>query len=163
MHTIEKEEGGSLVLLKTYLDFVNNSVGTAAYRNVHIDRQAGGQIDVTDNGDLSCAYFVSSVLRHFHLIEGGFYTTIDFTVEDMLRSGWVESLRPAAGVVVVWSSKMCSDGPHRHIGICVDCEWAVSNCPVGRSPRKHGVYELLTEGGALREVDAFYTHPKLGI
>lgn len=160
MHAILEEEGGPLDLRATFLDLVIGSVGTNMYRNVHVVRSED-VVNVTDDGDLSCAYYVSAVLRHFHLIQHGFYTTITHTLADMRRSGWEVCEKPAPGVVVVWVSKECTDGPHRHIGICLDETYCVSNSPIARTPQKHEILGLLDHAGGVRAVEMYYKHPRL--
>lgn len=152
-----EEEGRPLAVYESYLEMIKNSVGSKMFQSVFV--QDGNRvIDVTDKGDLACANYVSSVLSHFRLIACPFYTTVDKTLEDMILSGWVRCDTAVAGAVVVWKGKTCSDGlSHKHIGFCLDETQAVSNCPVERSPRKHGIHCLL-DGKRERAVEAFFVY-----
>ncbi|MDE2021814.1 MAG: hypothetical protein KGI71_02745, partial [Patescibacteria group bacterium] len=51
----------ALKLFPSYSAAVQNSIGTNLFRSLYY-RINGKTIDVLDNGDLSCAVFVSSVL-----------------------------------------------------------------------------------------------------
>ena len=159
MDFVMEEEGRPLAVFETYLELIKNSVGSKMFQSVFV-RDGNGVIDVTDEGDLSCANYVSSILSHFRLIACPFYTTVDKTIADMRMSGWVPSDVAVAGAVVVWKGKVCSDGlSHKHIGFCLDETQAVSNCSAEKAPLKHGIHSLL-DGKRERAVEAFLVHPK---
>ncbi|MFP4022759.1 MAG: hypothetical protein ACLFTS_02850, partial [Candidatus Paceibacterota bacterium] len=98
----------------TYMAVIKNSPGTEMFRNVYADVD-GDHTDVTDDGDLSCAFFVSSVLTIFGLIKE-IHVTVNSTVKDMKRNGWVDTDDPEPGDVVVWGEEHSNQEKHRHIG-----------------------------------------------
>jgi len=159
MKTIYREEGYSLALRETYLAMIEGSTGSAQYRKLFVKRD-DGPYDVIGNGDLACAFFVSSILYLLMLTRGGVHTTVDETLKDMLRSGWREVHGPEPGAVVVWGLKLSdTDGlKHRHIGFCLDGNRAVSTSAKRRSPILHLINGLTTEDGSERPVQAYYTH-----
>ena len=70
----------------TYLALIKNSVNSCAFKDVY------GEINnkkknLTKNGDLSCAYFVSSVLKIFDLI-GSLHLTVSGVIKDIEKYGW---------------------------------------------------------------------------
>lgn len=162
LYTVEKEEASPLAVLETFLAVVEGSVGTHQYRTLFVNKN-GKLDDVIGNGDLACAFFVSSVLHMFNLIDNGVHTTVVFTTEDMLDSGWKMTDKPVPGAVVVWASKLSdTDGKtHRHIGICLDAEYAVSTDPKVRAPVKHGIKDLKLANGQQRPIEAYFVHPSL--
>ncbi len=161
MYSILQEEGRPLALLPSYLSMIRSSVGSWQYRTLFVE-DLHGAVDVIDNGDLACAFFVSSLLSLFSLIKGGVHTTVDVTVADLHKSGWYESGHLRAGSVIVWAKKLCTDGiQHRHIGFYLDHELAVSNDPKRRSPQAHHYTYGERDDQPIRKIEAVYFHPSL--
>jgi len=162
MKTVLLEESHPVHLKKTFLAMIEGSVGSNQYCFLYIDHPDGPK-DVIFDGDLACAFYVSSILTLCNLIAGGVHTTVDETIKDLIQSGWTASLKPCAGAIVIWSLKLSDSDKamHRHIGICTDKRFAVSTKPALRSPQKHGIWSLKTHTGQKREVEGYYIHPDL--
>ncbi len=86
MKTIHKEEGYPLAFFKTYFAMIQGSVGSNQYRHLYVQTVIGPR-DVIENGDLACAYFVSSILTLFRLTKGRVHTTVNETIRDLEMSG----------------------------------------------------------------------------
>ena len=138
----------------TYLAMIENSIGTHLFRNNYalID---GVKTDITSDGDLSCSFFVSSLLKHFNLIDNAIapHTRTEGLVKNMLGNGWRETNTPHKGDVVVWEDKDQKRGTFPHIGFYIDKETVISHRDTKRTPIKHHI----TFDGT-REVIATYTH-----
>ncbi|OIP58972.1 MAG: hypothetical protein CO143_01885 [Candidatus Moranbacteria bacterium CG_4_9_14_3_um_filter_45_14] len=161
MKTILKEEGYPLAFFKTYLAMILGSIGSNQYRHLYVDTVVGPR-DVIENGDLACAYFVSSILTLCGLTTGGVHTTVDETICDLKSSGWKKIHSPRLGCVVVWGKKFRSRGlGHRHIGFYVGDDNVVSNDSVSGSPKLHRLFEKDDLGEFIRKVEAYYFHPRL--
>lgn len=117
-----------LLLKDSYIAFIQNSVGSAAYRNFYGEVD-GVKKDLTENGNVSCGNFASSVLHRFQMIKAP-HLTVSGTVHDIENSpGWkqVERLEDIApGDVIVWEAKQFDNGVHAHIGFYIGDETAVS-------------------------------------
>jgi len=74
-----------LILVKTYLAAIENSVGSKMFRNLYA-KVNGKNKDITENGNLSCALYVSSLLYLFKLIKD-IHATVSGTLGDLKRSG----------------------------------------------------------------------------
>lgn len=121
----------------TYMAVIRNSPGTEMFKNVYAD--VDGELeDITDNGDLSCAFFVSSVLVIFGLI-GEIHITVASTIRDMERSGWIDTNNPKEGDVVVWSEELSNREKHMHIGFFLNEERAISNSKNKKHPIEHSL------------------------
>jgi hypothetical protein len=156
MRTIRTEEGYPLALRDTYLAMIRGSVGSNQYRKLYIKRP-DGICDVIGDGDLACAYFISSILTLCRLLKGGVHTTVTSTINDLVASGWKEAQDFKEGSVVVWGPKLCTDGLlHRHIGFYIGEEKAVSNVARVRKPAIHHITYNDT-----REIEKIYFHDKL--
>ena len=127
-----------LRIFDTYLAVIENSCGTKMFKNLYADIN-GVRTDITNEGDLSCAYFVSTVLLMFDSIER-IHATVRSTVVDMENSGWVVTDEPIVGDVIVWNEKECRDGSrHSHIGFFVGQNKAISNNKDLGCPTKHSL------------------------
>lgn len=112
---------------ETYLAMIRNSVGSTMFRNFFALHE-GKKQDLVRNGELSCAFFVSSILCQFKLIKE-VHLTVTGTQKDLEESGWrvIERDTFCKGCVVVWGSKTYEDGEtHEHIGFYVGNNKAVS-------------------------------------
>ena len=89
------------------------------------------------NGELSCAFFVSGILKMFDLASG-LHGTVDGTVKDLEKSGWQKIDKPEIGSVIVWEGKEYDDGEiHKHIGFYIGDDQAISNSTKQGFPVKH--------------------------
>ena len=141
---------------KSYLAMIEHAPGTEMFRTVIADVD-GIEQDILRDGNVSCAYFVSSVLLLHGLIER-VHATVESTTRDMQMSGWEKIARPRAGAVVVWKSRDYPDGEqHAHNGFVVGEDEAVST----DYEKKEVVRHAMTELNGPREIDAFFWHPML--
>jgi len=116
---------------KNYLKMIENSVGTNMFRNLYVvDTEEGREFDATDDGDKSCARFVTSVLALFGMIDRP-HATVKTTIKKLEESpDWTTVKEPQSGDVVVWK---------RHIGFVVDEKHCISNSSKDRHPTKHAM------------------------
>ena len=117
-----------LLKYESYLQMIKNSVGTKMFRNLYLEID-GKKIDATENGEMSCTFFVSNVLLIWKLISEG-HATIKGTLKDMKKNNWVEiplkHIKP--GDVIVWEEKLSNKGRIRsHIGFYISEEKTISN------------------------------------
>ena len=108
------------------------------FRNLYLEKD-NRKIDITEDGELSCAFFVSNILLIWGLISEG-HATIKGTVKDMEESGWkkvsLKEIKP--GDVVVWEEKKCARGGcHSHIGFYIGKEKTISHSDGVRAISAH--------------------------
>lgn len=90
---------------KNYVTMIANSVGTNMFRNFYVRfKDTGIEKDVMDDGDKSCAFFVSSILYLNGLIKKP-HATVASVVKDMEENGWAKTDKPKRGDVIVWEEK----------------------------------------------------------
>lgn len=120
------------LLYKSYLQTIINSVNSEQYKNFYVvDTESNDIIDVLQDGNLSCAVFVSNILHMFSgltkLINGP-HATITSTIKDMQNNGWYETSELKIGAVIHWEKvDFGITGYHEHIGFYVGNNKAVSN------------------------------------
>ena len=137
---------------ETYLAVIKNSLTSRLFRNFYA-LVNGKKKDLTKNGDLSCAFFVSFILFHFHQIKAG-HVTVESTVADLKKGGWKEIKKPQIGCVIVWKQKAFSHG-HKHIGFYVGNDKAVSNShKLGHPIKYHWTF------GNQRNIEVILWNPK---
>lgn len=136
MSDISKKKKIIPIIKDTYLAVVKNSVGSNLFRNFYVTID-GVKTDDTRDGDLSCAFFVSSILALLDLIKG-VHLTVDGTVRDLKASGWKEVKKHEVGDVLVWEAKVGESGEtHKHIGFFIGNDRAISNDSTLRHPAEH--------------------------
>lgn len=153
-----------LELLPTYLAAIENSVGSNLFRKLYYRVDGNKVIDVLDDGDLSCAVFVSSILYLFKLIKER-HTTVKSTLEDISKAGWYEIKGPKRGAIILWDYKRKPDGTrgeHRHLGFFISLKTAISNSSSKRAvARHHLTFGTSSNGEPRRDILAYYWNDKL--
>lgn len=148
------------IVFDSYIDFIRGSVGSKSYRHDYYLIN-GNKLDVLENGNLSCAYYASAILKVFDLIPVS-HTTVKSTVFDMEKIGWRKIENPRVGCVLVWEGKDGSSGIHKHIGFYMGDKKAISNSDKKRCPIEHHWTFGEVKGMPKRKVEAIYWHSKLG-
>lgn len=131
------------LLFDSYLTVIKNSIGSNTFRTLVADMD-GEKKDLLQNGQTSCAFFVSSVLLMFQSVSLGIklisemHTTVLSTVKDLKNSGWIEIGEPKAGCILVWKEiDFNSGGIHNHIGFFIGNGKAISNSEKLGHPIEH--------------------------
>ena len=147
----------------SYMAMIEDSVGSKMWRRNYA-LVNGKKTDVARNGELSCAYYVSTILATFRLIERH-HLLMSSLVSDMERSGWKKVKIPKPGDVIVWGPKPKTDKDgvaHNHVGFYVGDKKAVTNNYVRLRPNgtKIEVIDYLYRGhpDGQRPILAFYRY-----
>jgi hypothetical protein len=123
---------------RTYLRTIENSLGCKLFRNCFVYTKDGVR-DILKNGELSCAYFVSSILYLFKLIDFS-HTTVETTISKMQEKGWFfkSDIDLQPGEVIVWEKVKFQNGIyHLHIGFYIGNNKAISHDDKVKAPKKH--------------------------
>lgn len=124
------------LMFDTYFTVIKNSMGSKMFRNSYA-KINGKKVDVLKDGDVSCAFYVSSILMMFKLISG-IHATVDGTVKDLEKSGWKKITEPKIGCILVWEeTDFGNNDIHKHIGFFIGNKQAISNSNKKRFPVKH--------------------------
>lgn len=109
---------------ETYISVISKAEGVTMFRNLYISVD-GERKDATENGALSCAFFVSSLLKVFGYIKE-IHATVAGTVKDLQSFGWMEITEPVLGCVIVWAESPETLG-HKHVGFYIGDGKVISN------------------------------------
>jgi hypothetical protein len=155
-------------LKKTYLAMIRNTANgdVRIFRNLYATVD-GTERDLLQDGKVSCAVFVSSLLYLLNscLEHRGdkrwiryTHATVNSTEKDLQESGWVQIPEAREGAVLSWEPISFADGSrHGHIGFYVGNDRAISNASNGDGvPREHH----WTYDGT-RKVERIWWHPSL--
>jgi hypothetical protein len=110
---------------KTYLQVIRNSVGTKMFRNWYLKTPDEGEFDAMRDGEDSCAFYVSSVLKIFDKVSA-IHGTVESTIKDLEKTGWQKVSELKAGDVLVWEAQKFSNRDQAHIGFYIGDNKAVS-------------------------------------
>ena len=142
-----------ILLFDSYLKMIKNSVGTKMFRNLYLEKK-----DITKNGRLSCAFFVSNILKIWGLISEG-HANVSSTIKDMLKNNWkkISKNKIKPGDVIIWEKVKDINGKlHFHNGFYIGNKKAVSNDSKKGLPIIHS-----WDYNGKRKIIVVYTHPKL--
>jgi len=157
----DKEEKSKIKILtyQNYLQMIKTSQGSQMFRHLYV-LMDGKKKDVLENGNLSCAYYVSSILKIFDLISQP-HATVKSTIEDMLKSNWQPTKKLKPGNVLVWQEKKFSNGTiHQHVGFYLGQDKAISHQYEKKMPIiHHFTYGRTQTGQPKRKIIQILTHP----
>lgn len=148
-----------ILTLKTFLTLVKKSAGTEMFRQIFAEVD-GREVDITENGNLSCAFYVSGLLAIFGLIDK-IHATVSGTRKAMEAAGWIETTEMMPGAVLVWDKPQDGSHNHQHIGFYLGEEQAISNIWQEGKPEIHHFTFGLESAGTHRPIIAIYIHEKL--
>ena len=149
------------IIFDTYIAVIKNSAGSKMFRNFYA-KVDGKKTDIMKNGDLSCAWFVSSLLYLFKLIKDA-HATVNGTIKDLQQSGWKKIKKPKIGSVIVWEKiDFGNKDFHKHIGFYIGNNKAIStsNSKKGQPIIHHWTYGI-KRNKPVRKVKAIFWHKKL--
>lgn len=152
------------LLLKNYLAMIGNSLGAKMFRNYFLEIN-GQEKDILEDGRLSCAVFVSSILILCGLIEGpprGPHSVVKSLIKNLEDSGWKKIRQPRPGAVVIWEPMKIGERTNDHAGFFWEKDEAISNRIEMFAPVKHHWTYGTKNGQPVRKVTAVYWHSKLG-
>lgn len=115
---------------RNFISMLDNLEGIKIFKNFYIQDNDEKIIDILQNGNLSCAVFVSSILYINHLISSQ-HSTVDSTIKDLLNNNWIISNvnNLKKGDILVWEETKNQEDKtmHKHIGFFIDKDIALSN------------------------------------
>jgi hypothetical protein len=145
-----------------YLTVIKNACGSKMWANAYC-LVNGKKKDVLRDGDVSCAFFVSSILKLFDAIKR-LHFTVQGTEKDLKESGWQRipiSIKMPKGSVLVWEKQSSSNKKnteeHYHVGFYLGEEKAVSTWAYNNFPVIHHYLNC----GKTRKIIRAYWNPKI--
>ena len=151
------------LLYKNYTVVIKNSVGSRVFRHLYA-KVGGKEKDLLRSGDLSCAFFASTILYWFQLIKKP-HATVSGTIKDMEKSGWRKIKNPKPGSVLIWEPKEFDEGgikaSYRHMGFYIGNDKAASNSTKIGTPKIHHWTYGAKKGNPARKIETVFWHKGL--
>jgi hypothetical protein len=142
---------------RTFLVMAKNSIGTKTFQNFY-GTINGKPKDLVKNGNLSCAFFVSTLLHFFKLINDP-HLTVAGLIKDMESSEWTKVRNSKMGDILIWEPVDFGSGiNHAHVGIFVGQNKAISNNSKTSKPVRHHFTFGTKAGKPKRRITAVYRH-----
>lgn len=138
-------------VFENYLAMINNSVGTKMFRNYYADFD-GERRDTMNDGEISCAFYVSGILTIFGVIDST-SSTVEGLAKKLEETGWQKVETPEPGDVLVWEKKIFDNEEHAHTGFYIGEEKAISTSVKTKTPTKH---DWLSRDNEERKITAIY-------
>jgi len=124
---------------KNYLTVIKNSANSKMFRHIYV-LEDNKEKDILEDGQLSCAYYVSCILKLFNLInqEISPHAVVGGLVKNMLNSGWKKTKELRTGNILLWEKRKYSNGKsHYHLGFYLGEDKAISHRHEKRMPMIH--------------------------
>lgn len=120
----------SIEVLKkeTYIKLLENSPGTRMFNSAFVRFvDTGEKKDILNDGEYSCAFFVTGILSMFGILDEP-SATVATTKKKLLEKAWtVVGGESVAGDVLFWEESMFEDGSlNMHVGFALSATEAVS-------------------------------------
>ncbi len=125
-----------ILTYQNYLSVIKASQGSKMFRHVYV-LDNNKKKDVLKNGKLSCAYYVSSILKLFGLISMP-HATVKSTIKDMLKNNWKSTKKLIPGNILLWEEQIQANGKvHQHLGFYLNKDKAISHRYEKKVPMIH--------------------------
>lgn len=152
----------TITILKrdTLLAMIRGAVGSSMFAHLYATVN-GKRRDILRDGELSCAFFVTTILHGLGLLAEP-HATVSGCVRDLEASGWRRIQKPKTGSVILWSGVQYSDGElHKHVGFFAGKGQAISNSSSKGSPQMHDWKFRTPTNLKGRTIEGIFWHPAL--
>lgn len=121
---------------ETYLALIKNSLDSHLWKEMYASVN-GIRQDIMRNGDLSCAFFVSSILKLCDLVPQ-LSVTVHGLVKQLETLGWPQVSETTPGDILIWETIIDERGEkHSHVGFFIGDDQAISNNAKLGCPQEH--------------------------
>jgi hypothetical protein len=142
---------------ETYLKMIENAIGTKLFNSIIVNKD-GQKMDLLQNGEYSCAFFVSGIL-FLNLMIPQVKTTVN-NLESLLQSSdkFEKVDTPKPGDIVFWEKILYEDDTeNRHVGFVWYEDKAISTNYKQSSVVLHDLIKEVEKHG-VRNVESFYRY-----
>ncbi len=144
---------------RTLVYIANNSVGSKMWSKSFIFDSEGRVHDLYEDGNLSCAYHISTTLKMCELWKNEAVANVDSVVAKLPQNGWTEIEEPRVGAIVVYGKNQLHRAwATRHIGIIVGEDEVVSNGSNSSHIIEKHPLNYMKIGDNWREIESYWWH-----
>jgi len=145
---------------ETYLKAIENSINTKLFNSIIVRETDGTVRDVLNDGEYSCALFVSSVL-FLHNQVSRTRSTVNNLENDLKENSTFKQIEDSstieAGDVLFWESVTYEDGTqNRHVGFAISSSEAISTNYIQKCVVKHPINKEIENTGEVRRIENIF-------
>ena len=128
-------------LYKTYMKMLENSIGSRLFNSAYVtDQTKNKTFDVLNDGEFSCAFFVSGILKIFSMIDNPHSTVATLLKKLEEDDSWekvsAENIKP--GDVLFWEEMTFEDGTtNEDVGFLIEKNKAISTNYIEKKITSH--------------------------
>ncbi len=141
----------------SFLVMINNSVDSKIFNSIIVEEE-GTKRDLLNDGEFSCAFFVSGILVINQLLTKVRATVSNLSV-DLFASEKFREIPESeiqAGDIIIWEKFVFPDGSvNAHVGFYLGDEWAVSTSYANKKVIKHH-YKNFGQNGEERKIEKVF-------
>ena len=145
-----------ILTYQNYLSIIKASQDSKMFRHIYV-LDNNKKKDILKNGELSCVYYVSCILKLFNLIDQDIspHATTSGLIKNMLNNDWEPTKKLIPGNILIWEEKL----EHQHIGFYLGKDKAISHRDEKRMPViHHFTYGQDKKGRPKRKIVKILTH-----
>jgi len=144
---------------ETYTKMIENSIGTRLFNSI-IVTEYDIQKDILNDGEFSCACFVSGILFLQNVIPRT-RTTVTNLEKDLLENPLMDEVAMPknirAGDIIFWESVTYEDGSsNRHVGFALSNIQAVSTNYIQKCVVRHSMNTAIENTGEVRKIERVF-------
>jgi hypothetical protein len=144
---------------ESYIKMIENSVGNKLFNSIIVKEDDGTIKDLLNDGEYSCALFVSSIL-FLHSFTLKTRSTVNNLEKDLSENPIFKIIEDGsikAGDVIIWESVTYEDGSqNRHIGFAISDTEAISTSYIEKCVIKHPINKQIENTGEIRKIEKVF-------
>ncbi len=138
---------------------IENSIGNKLFNSIIVKEEDGTIRDLLNDGEYSCALFVSSIL-FLHSFTHKSRSTVMNLEKDLLENSLFKIIPENSieqGDVIIWESVTYEDGSqNRHIGFAISDSEAISTSYIEKCVVKHSINKKIENSGEIRKIEKVF-------
>ncbi len=145
---------------RTLVYIANNSVGSKMWSKSFILDSDGRVHDLYEDGNLSCAYHITTTLKMCELWKNEAVANVDSVIAKLPLNGWNQIDGPMVGAIIVYGrNQLHRAWATKHIGFIVGEDEVVSNGSNSTHIiEKHPINYMRLPSGEWREIESYWWH-----
>lgn len=145
---------------ETYLMMLENSIGSKLFNSIIIKNENGEVKDLLNDGEYSCALFVSGVL-YLNIMTQRTRSTVNNLEKDLSENQSFVHIEDQnkiePGDILIWESVTFEDGSqNRHVGFVISKDEAISTDYIKKHVVKHPINKDIESTGLPRKIERIF-------
>ncbi len=145
---------------RTLVYSAKNAAGSKIWAKSFILDSEGDVHDIYENGNLSCAYFISAILKVNDLWQDQCVANVNSLTAKLPDNGWILIPEARIGSIIIYGeSKGRRSWATKHVGIIVGEDEVISNgSSHSHTIEAHPVNYMKLQDGTPRKIEGYWWH-----